>query len=195
MQRVSPPKPQVIGGRPNKHSGTGNKPINRIVIHSAVMPCEPGMARRLGDMNKTSETGSWHYAVDPEETFQCSFDSYVCWHAPPNPHSLGIEMADNPGRRPVGQTIRVWRWAGRNHRRMLRRTARLTARACLAYDVPIRFLTVADLKAGRRGITTHHNVSLAFRESSHWDPGWWPRRRFMRQVRREANRIRKVGRR
>src|SRR6188768_2434478 len=72
--------PPVIDGTPAKHSGlTGNRPIKRIVIHSAVMPCEPGRARQLGEMNsKGLGGGSWHYAVDPKETFQTSYDSVIC---------------------------------------------------------------------------------------------------------------------
>ena len=72
---------------------------------------------------------------------------------------------------------------------MLERTAKLTAHLCAASDLPPRFLSVAALKAGGRGITTHNNVSRAFGQSSHWDPGAWPRRRFMRMVRREHKRL------
>lgn len=185
-------------GPPAKHSGTRNKPINRVVIHSAVMPCEPGRARQLADMNRRgSGGGSWHYAVDPGEVVQCSYDSVVCWHAPPNQHSLGIEMADWPEQMPAPEgtarwkRLRLrWRWRGRNHRRMLNRTARLTAELCLAYDVPIRFLSPAALREGRRGITTHANVSKAWGQSTHWDPGYWPRYGFMWKVRRHARRLR-----
>lgn len=185
----SPPTP--YGGVPALHSGTGNKPITRVVIHSAVMPCEPGRARQLAEWNKRGATGgSWHYATDPEATVQCSWDSYVCWHAPPNGGSLGIEMADYPGQRPTGRTRaalhalrKAWRWARPGHRKMLERTAILTAGLLKGYGLPPRYLTVADLKAGREGFTTHRNVSRAFRQSTHWDPGWWPRRHFTRRVR------------
>lgn len=189
--------PPVVGGEPALHSGTNNKPVNRVVIHSAVMPCERGRARQLGKMNQLGSTGgSWHYATDPGEAIQCSWDSYVCWHAPPNLHSLGIEMADAPGPRPVGLTKRAlwnlrksWRWADANHRAMLDVTARLTAELVVVYDLPVRWLTVSDLRAGRRGVTSHDNVSRAWHQSTHWDPGWWPRRRFMRKVRRNVQRI------
>lgn len=187
-----PPAPPYLGP-PAHHSGDGNKPIHRVVIHSAVMPCEPGRARQLAAMNRTGATaGSWHYATDPREVVQCSYDSVVCWHAPPNPNSLGIEMADTPGKRPATVKLRrlmVWRWAGSNHRAMLELTAELTAELCAAYSIPARFLTPRQLRAGERGITTHNNVSRAWRQSTHWDPGWWPRRRFMRKVRRHVERI------
>jgi hypothetical protein len=90
----------------------------------------------------------------------------------------------------IASYMRTWRWAGLNHRKMLRRTAHLTAELCLANDLPIRFLSAKDLRAGRKGITTHANVSAAFGQSSHWDPGAWPRRRFMRLVRKYARDLR-----
>lgn len=194
------PSPTYLGP-PKRHSGTNNKPIKRVVIHSAVMPCEPGRARQLARMNREgSGGGSWHYAVDPDETVQCSYDSVVCWHAPPNQNSIGIEMADWPAPLPAPEgssrwkALRLrWRWTGRNHRRMLGRTARLTAELCLAYDLPIRFLSPADLRAGKRGITTHANVSKAWGQSTHWDPGYWPRFGFMTMVRAHAARIRKAA--
>jgi hypothetical protein len=187
MTSYPPPNPPVIDGSPAKHSGLDNKPINRVVIHSAVMPCEPGRAKQLGHMNSVgSGGGSWHYAVDPTATYQCSYDRYVCWHAPPNSHSIGIEMADNPSRLPG-------RWLRKNQKLMLERTAKLTAELCLAYGIPIRFLSVEDVKAGRRGITTHNNVSKAFHQSSHWDPGSWPRATFMKRVHAHADAIKKKG--
>jgi hypothetical protein len=73
---------------------------------------------------------------------------------------------------------------------MLRITAELTAQLCLAYDVPIVFRTAKELKAGLRGITTHNEVSRAFGQSDHWDPGAWPRAQFMRLVRKHAAELR-----
>lgn len=201
MKRYAPPAPPVIGGNPAHNSGRNNHPITRVVIHSAVMENTPGAARLLGEWNRDGKTGgSWHYSVDADETFQCSFDSWVCWHAPPNTHSIGIEMADRPvpgsGRPDAAGTAAataaaqerwrrsILRWQTPRHRRMLRRTARLTAGLCLAYDLPPLLLTVEGARAGRRGIATHNTVSDAFGQSTHWDPGAWPERKFLRMVRR-----------
>lgn len=197
MSDYPAPSPKYLGP-PAKFTVGNNKPIKRVVIHSAVMPCEPGRARQLADMNRRGTGGgSWHYAVDPRETVQCSYDSVICWHAPPNANSIGIEMADWPDPMPAPEgtarwkRLRLhWRWAGVRHQRMLNRTARLTAELCLAYDLPIRYLTAEDLRAGKRGITTHANVSKAWGQSTHWDPGYWPRYAFMALVRKHARAIR-----
>jgi hypothetical protein len=108
---------------------------------------------------------------------QVVYDGVIAWHAPPNPHSLGNELCYIPTRLPVG----FWRLP--KARRMLERAAKLTAEQCLAYNVPAVRLKPADLKAGRRGICGHVDVSRAFGQSSHWDPGVFPWRRFMRRVR------------
>lgn len=187
----------MIGGHPRKHSGTGNKPYTRVVVHSAVVPCEPGRARQLGEWNRDGVGGgSWHYSVDCDETFQCSYDRYICWHAPPNGNSIGIEMADWPVPVPKTETLRqkaakTWRWARPRHQRMLRRTARLTARLLAAQGLPPRFISEKALRANpdAEGWTTHNVVSRALGQSSHWDPGFWPRLQFALLVRGHHARI------
>lgn len=173
---MKPPSPPYVG--PAAHdSGPGNKPITRIVIHSTVSPCEKGGARKIAAYFRNPQAGgSAHYVVDPGETVQVVYDDVIAWHAPPNAHSLGIEMCDMPRTLPG-------RWLDKNHRAMLDRVARLTAELCLAYDVPVAHMTTDSVRAGRKGICSHAQVSQAFGQSSHWDPGQFPWRRFMRKVR------------
>lgn len=192
------PSPRYLGP-PDKFSDGDNKPIKRIVIHSTVSPCVPGGAEDIAAYFRSDAArGSAHYVVDPENTVQAAYDSVICWHAPPNAGSIGIEMCDYPGAVPdiprntaKWRTLhKSWRWRKENQRKMLRRTAKLTAQLCLAYDIPIRWIGVYQLKLSGRGITSHNNVSKAFAQSSHWDPGWWPRAWFMRMVKEEAKKIR-----
>lgn len=176
--RPTAPAPKYLGP-PDKSSGLGNKPIHRIVIHSTVSDCKPGGARAIAAYFRSSSAGgSAHYIVDPAEVIQSGYDDLICWHAPPNTHSLGVELCDRPD--PSSKA----RWRDDNHRAMLERAAHLTAQLCAAYGVPPVYVDVAGLAAGRHGITTHADVSKAFKQSTHWDPGAWPRRRFMRKVRR-----------
>lgn len=200
MTLYPPPSPRYIGP-PAHHSGDGNKPINRVVIHSTVSPCVPGGAEQIARYFTTEEAGgSAHYVIDPETVIQAAWDSVDCWHAPPDKGTLGLEMCDIPGPVPGERRgtarwkalRRSWRWVRPAQRQMLNRTARLTAQLCLAYDVPVVFLTARQLKRQgtlARGITTHANTSAAFRQSTHWDPGWWPRFRFMRLVRKHVRQI------
>lgn len=182
---TEPPTPPYVG--PAYHHGEAdNKPIRRIVLHSTVSPCVPGGARSVAAYFRTQAAGgSAHYVCDPAETVQVVYDSVVAYHAPPNQHSLGIEMCDQPS------ATSGARWADENHRKMLERVAELTARLCLAYGVPTRYRSARQLRSGRHGVTTHNEVSRAFGQSTHWDPGVWPRRRFMRKVRRYARQIRR----
>lgn len=199
MTRYPAPVVPYVG--PAAHTTDGpNKPIARIVIHSTVSPCEAGGARKIGAYFRSQTSGgSAHYIVDPGEVVQSVFDGVIAWHAPPNQHSIGIEMCDMPGpppSRPMSAAWwrrfrKSWRWARPAQARMLERTAKLTAQLCLAYDVPAVYVDAAGLRAGRRGITTHNEVSTAFEQSTHWDPGVWPRRSFVRMVRAEVKRLRK----
>ena len=193
----SPPSPTYRG--PAYRSSDGdNKPIKRIVIHSTVSPCEPGGAESIAAYFRSkSAGGSAHYVVDPEKTVQVCYDSVIAWHAPPNAGSIGIEMCDIPGPVPDDKpgsarwkaAKRSWRWARPNQRKMLKRTAHLTARLCLAYNIPPYFVGPSDLKKGVRGVTTHASVSQAWNQSTHWDPGFWPKATFMLMVRAEVKRI------
>lgn len=194
-----PPAPKrPYTGPPDKFTPGDNKPIRRIVIHSTVSPCEPGGARKISAYFRSERAGgSAQYVVDPGEAVQSAWDSVICWHAPPNPHTIGVEMCDIPGPIP-GDSLasaaakaarRTWRWARKPQRQMLRRAARLTAELCAHYDVPPRFLGVRRVRANWRGVTTHANTSRAFRQSTHWDPGFWPRALFMRWVRADYARI------
>jgi N-acetyl-anhydromuramyl-L-alanine amidase AmpD len=185
MLHFKAPSPPYLGP-PDKHSGQGNKPIKRVVIHCTVSPTERGGARRIAAYFRSDAAGgSAHYVVDPYEIVQAVYDSWVAWHAPPNPNSLGIELCctlSNKGRK---------HWGRDDHRLMLRRAARLTAALCLAYDVPIRKIGPVGLRAGRKGICGHHHVSQAFGQSSHWDPGpYFPWKEFIRMCRHEAEELR-----
>lgn len=184
------PAPEYVG--PPKHFWKGsNKPILDIVIHSTVSPCVPGGRYNIGRLFREGLVkGSAQYITDPAGTVQAAYDSVICWAAPPNEGKLNIEMCDIPGTNFVHRVLKMTRWARKNQRLMLHETARLTAKLCLAYDVDPHFRTVRQLKNGRHGVTTHNNISKAFHESTHWDPGVWPRRYFMRMVRREMRRIR-----
>jgi len=183
------PSPAYLG--PAVHtSGEHNKPIHRIVVHCTVSPCVAGGARATAAYFRTEKAGgSAHYVVDPGEVVQAVYDSWIAWHAPPNPNSLGVELCDDL-KNPAWDKANAHRWEDDDHSATLRRGARLVAELCLAYGVPAVRLTTADVKAGKRGICGHVDVSRAFGESSHWDPGAaFPWDRFMGLVQGEVKNL------
>jgi len=63
------------------------------------------------------------------------------------------------------------------------RAAILCRQLCDKHGVPKRKLSVADLKAGRRGVCGHVDVTDAWHQSDHDDPGpWFPWDKFMAVV-------------
>ena len=199
---IKPASPPVVPAHSSNYGDRENHPIKWNVIHSTVSPCVPGGARniaRLIDQNHPNQGKSWQYVIDPAEVIQCVGDSFVAWHCGFNTHSLAYEMCDVPGPVPDDKpgsaawkaAKRAWRWSRPNQIKMLNRTARLVARNSLAYDIPMRFVGVKGLLAGKRGITTHACMSKAFKKSTHWDPGFWPKRTFVLLVRAHAVRIKR----
>lgn len=196
---IPPPNPPWEG--PAAHdSGPGNLPATRVVIHSTVSPCEPGGRFKVAAYFRTEASGgSAHYVADPVAAVQVVGDHTIAWHAPPNAHSFGIEMCDMPGPLPGDHFIaavwkaarRRWRWRRPEQQALLHVTAQLAAQLCGAYGIPAVFLTAGALRKGRHGVTTHANVSRAFGQSTHWDPGFWPRRQFMHLTRDYLDQLRK----
>ena len=54
---------------------------------------------------------------------------------------------------------------------MLKRSAKLTAGICKRWNIPVKYIDREGLKRGERGITTHNEITFAFRKSTHTDPG------------------------
>jgi len=126
---------------------------------------------------------SAHYCVDDDSIAQCVREQDVAWHAPgANHNGIGVEHA---GR--ASQTAA--QWADDYSSAMLARSARLVADICRRHSIPVTWLEPPDLLAGTRGITSHANVTAAFRVGSHWDPGpAFPVARYLAAVRASARR-------
>jgi N-acetylmuramoyl-L-alanine amidase CwlA len=148
-----------------------------IVMHSTVTPTGLGNARQVAHyFEHNPAKTSAHYVVDAGETIQCVGDHTVAYHCGHNQDSIGVEMCDM-----AGQDLA--RWHDKAHQAMLARAADLVAQLCLAYDIRPYYVDAGDLLEGRRGITTHQQMSLAYHQSTHTDPGAWPRVKFCRTVR------------
>lgn len=153
------------------NSGTGNLPPTRVVIH-ATSPgvgfpssSRAGMAKGTAGYFTTSAAGgSAHYVCDVGEEVHCLPDNVVAWHAPPNPHSIGIEICgESYYTRAQWLSPQVWPAC-------LLAAAR-TRELCQRFGLPMMKLSSADLLAGHRGVCGHVDVSAAWRQSDHFDPG------------------------
>lgn len=150
---------------PTGYHGGGQGSVSRIVIHGTVSPTVKGGARAVARYFQSPSTGgSAHYVVDPGEIVQCVKEGTVAYHAPPNTGSIGIELCDP-------QKGVSSRWGDAGHEAMLRLAARLTREVAARWGVPLRRLSVTDLKAGKRGICGHVDVANAWHQTDHSDPG------------------------
>lgn len=216
MTRFAAPSPPMIAAR--WHGGRQTPTL--IVMHSTVGPAKAGAARGVaGYFAREGNKTSAHYVVDAAEVIQTVGDHTVAYHCGHNQDSLGIEMCDYPVLKSVAHwflpkkqrtghqnvtphgKVNPLRWLEPSHRAMLRRAGHLVGDLCLAYNIPVRTLTDAQLRAwdhaGRPahlgGIVTHAQMSRVFHQSTHWDPGSWPRALFLHRVRVRVKNRKKKG--
>lgn len=149
----------------------GDGRIHGAVIHDMESGEGVGTAESTANYFATGVTrpSSAEYCIDSNSIVQCVRDGDEAYHAPPaSRHTLGLEHAGM-----ARQTPAQWRdpysWA------MLRRSAEFLAFKAGQYGfyIPDHFQTPAELlKVGYcNSVTTHNNVSVAWKESQHWDPG------------------------
>lgn len=154
--------------------------IQLVVVHAMEAPEKPDTAESVARWfaGEDAPRASVHYCVDVNSVVQCVRDTDTAWHAPgANGNGIGIEHAGYSAQAAPG-------WDDPYSRAMLARSARLVAEKCLEYGLPAVWLEPAALLAGRSGITSHRNVTLAFRRGDHLDPGTaFPAQHFVSLVR------------
>lgn len=158
------PPEEVPWIRARNYTDARRGTMDIVVIHSTESGRGKGTARAVAGWfaGASAPRASAHYVVGDDEVLQCVLEEDVAWAAPGgNRTGIQIELC---GR--ASQTADEWLRGP-----MLGRAAALVAGICRRRGIPIVRLSPADLLAGRRGITGHVDVSRAFRESSHVDPG------------------------
>lgn len=141
--------------------------VDWIVLHSMESSEKPGTARHVAEWfaGPDAPQASAHYCIDAGEVIQCVRDRDVAWHAPgANARGIGIEHA---GR--AAQTVVEWQDAF--SMATLHRSVELCAALCRTWGIPARWVSAGGLLGDTRGITTHAEVSRAWRKSTHQDPG------------------------
>jgi N-acetyl-anhydromuramyl-L-alanine amidase AmpD len=157
---------------------TTGRQIDVVVLHSMENDEKGSSAESCAQwFRNPAARVSAHYCVDADSIVQCVRDRDIAWHAPgANHNGIGIEHA---GRARQSRA----EWEDAYSAAMLARSAALVASLCAKYRIPVTWLHPADLVAGKRGITSHDNVSKAFKRGTHWDPGpGFPIELYLRDV-------------
>lgn len=157
---------------------SGSRPtsdIRWVVLHDTEGGTAKNVARYFAGLTDGTPEGSAHLVVDETDCYRCLKNTEIPWGAPgANAQGFHVEQCGFARWSAV-----VWS----QHRRTLHRAAYKTAFHCRLFGIPPVFVMAAELKAGRRGVTTHAECTKAF-GGSHSDPGrFWPRWLFMRAVR------------
>jgi N-acetyl-anhydromuramyl-L-alanine amidase AmpD len=163
---------------PNKTPASGRS-ISVVVMHTMEIAERADAAMICARWFRSPVSRvSAHYCVDAGSVVQCVREKDIAWHARGgNANSIGVELAGY-----ARQTRRDWE--DDYSSAVLARASSVVADVCRRRRIPVRWLVAADLVAGHRGITSHAEVSLAYRKSNHWDPGpGFPIEAFLRRVR------------
>jgi len=147
---------------------TANKQNDLIVIHDMEYPerwdAAEQVARYFATMSAASKASA-HYCIDNNSIVQCVLDKDVAYAAPGANHDgIHLEHAGYAAQRPV-------EWADPYSSAELAISASLAAQLCQKYGIPPEFVAAPGLKVNHRGITTHAEVSRAFKQTTHTDPG------------------------
>lgn len=145
---------------------SGTRPtsaISLIVLHSTE---GGGSAKNVAKYFESPNSGgSAHLVVDDNACYRCLPNTIVPWGAPgANTNGFHIEQLGY-----AAWTSSEWL----KHPNMLRRAAYKVAYHANLFHIPLTFVNAAGLKAGKRGVTTHAEVSKAFPNNAgnHHDPG------------------------
>lgn len=149
------------------YTKAGRTAVDLLVLHTMENMEKPGAARNVALWFASAEApqASAHYCIDAGEVIQCVKDEDIAWHAPgANRNGLGLEHAGRAAQSPA-------EWQDPFSEAALELSANLAADLCHKWKIPAVYVPSGALLKGARGITTHMDVSRAFRKSDHWDPG------------------------
>lgn len=146
------------------------EPIELVVIHTAQCPCTPGYAKGIMQyLARDDVRASAHYCVDPSTTVGGVAEEDTAWAAP-SANANGIHV-EQTAMAEFGRSG-FMSWNDSLPQQMINeQLIPLVTDICRRRNLPPVLLEPADLRAGKKGITDHVRVSLAFGTGDHWDCG------------------------
>lgn len=170
----------------NASRGIGD--IDWLLIHDGETGENKNSAEGIGNyfhnQPKSPSGSSAHKGFDVDSTVQYVKDEDVAWGAPFANHN-GIQY-EHAGK--ASQTKRDW-LDSYSSKMLKEQSAPQFGKDSIKYHIPVRFCRAVDLAAGRKGITTHWEVTKAFSGGhGHTDPGSnFPMEWFIAEVKKHAS--------
>ncbi len=178
----SPEYPDLPWAPPRSWTRALRSEVQVIVIHTTEGSARPSSAEDGAAYDQRREDGtSTHYFHDSDSTVQCVETRYRAHTARAEGNWRGIhhELCTR-----AGSAV----WGDSYHQAMLRRAARQCARDVRRWKIPVRKLSPAQVAAGLKGFCGHVEISKAFGQSDHTDPGKnFPWNDFLVMVAQELN--------
>lgn len=157
--------------------------VDWLVIHSMEAPEKPttaeAVARWFAGKSGKAPRASAHYCFDNDSVVQCVPEDRTAWHVPgANPSTVGFELSGY-------HTQTREDWLDPYSESMLWIAAKTAAGVTLPkWNIPIDYVDAAGILNKRRGITTHVEMTKAFKvPGGHVDPGpHFPMDRFLDMI-------------
>ena len=162
---------------------SGTRPLSSIrfiAFHTYECPRGDDVEGRAA-WQEQSKTGSYTLLIGTQRTLRANDDNYIPWAARATGNRYGIHYSFLGYAR---ESRDVWL----AHMHQLELAARAAAHDCKEYELPLKWLTPAELRAGHKGLCTHADISAAWHESDHTDPGaGFPKDVMLQLIRRHMN--------
>jgi N-acetyl-anhydromuramyl-L-alanine amidase AmpD len=165
----SPEYPDLKWVPPKSWRNANRTSVQLIVIHTTEGHERATSAEDGAAYDARREDGtSTHYFHDQDSTVQCVHTADIAHTARAEGNRRGIQH-ELCGR--AGQSDAQWDDAASAG--TLRQAAKQAARDARKWGIPVRHLTVAEVRAGYKGFCGHYDITRAFPQDggSHTDPG------------------------
>lgn len=148
------------------HKDRAGQEIRRIYIHDMEAPEGPLTAENVAEyFRRGTKKASAHKCFDNNSAVSCVCNEDTAFQmAGDNSRSLGYEHAGY-----ARQTTAEW--LDDYSKACLEISAQQAAIDCKRYAIPIRRLSIPDLRDNAKGLAGHIDGSKAFGQSDHYDPG------------------------